>query len=58
MSTPQTSQQDISEVPNTNSVLQDRARIPQDFDHTPLKWRSLSEVMAQCNMCAIAPKNY
>lgn len=27
-------------------------------DHTPHKWKSLSKIMAQCNICIIEPKNY
>ncbi|CAL2258380.1 unnamed protein product [Prunus armeniaca] len=28
------------------------------FDHTPKKWRSVSEIMAKCNVCIVEPKNY
>nr|XP_028949377.1 uncharacterized protein LOC114821438 [Malus domestica] len=30
----------------------------QGFDHTPLKWRKLDEVLAQCNMCIMDPEKY
>ncbi|CAL2229031.1 unnamed protein product [Prunus armeniaca] len=30
----------------------------QAFDHTPLKWRNLNEVLAQCNMCIMDPEKY
>ncbi|CAL2278968.1 unnamed protein product [Prunus armeniaca] len=28
------------------------------FDHTPNKWRSVSEIMAKCNVCIVEPENY
>ncbi|CAL2254853.1 unnamed protein product [Prunus armeniaca] len=28
------------------------------FDHTPKKWRSVSEIMAKCNVCIVEPENY
>ncbi|KAM1480911.1 hypothetical protein ACFX2I_028001 [Malus domestica] len=30
----------------------------QFFDHTPLKWRKLDDVLAQCNLCIIEPEKY
>ena len=33
----------------------DRSQI---YDDTPKKWRSMSEIMAQCNMCIIEPESY
>ncbi|KAB2617076.1 retrovirus-related Pol polyprotein from transposon TNT 1-94 [Pyrus ussuriensis x Pyrus communis] len=30
----------------------------QAFDHTPLKWRNLNEVFAQCNLCIMDPEKY
>ncbi|KAM1461179.1 hypothetical protein ACFX11_045561 [Malus domestica] len=30
----------------------------QTTDHTPQKWRSVNEIMAQCNMCIVEPENY
>ena len=30
----------------------------QAFDHTPLKWKNLNEVLAQCNLCIMDPENY
>ncbi|KAB2625515.1 hypothetical protein D8674_017175 [Pyrus ussuriensis x Pyrus communis] len=30
----------------------------QAHDDTPKKWRSINEIMAQCNMCVIEPENY
>ena len=30
----------------------------QAFDHTPLKWRNLNEVLAQCNLCIMDPEKY
>ncbi|CAL9024592.1 unnamed protein product [Prunus brigantina] len=30
----------------------------QAYDHSPLKWRRLDDVLAQCNPCIIEPENY
>ncbi|CAL9003907.1 unnamed protein product [Prunus brigantina] len=30
----------------------------QRFDHTPHKWRSINDIMAQCNMCIVEPDNF
>ncbi|KAM1578272.1 hypothetical protein ACFX1Z_039846 [Malus domestica] len=31
---------------------------PQDYDHTPLKFKSLTEIYAKCNLCIIEPENF
>ncbi|KAM1861471.1 hypothetical protein ACFX13_013538 [Malus domestica] len=28
------------------------------YDHTPLKWRNLSDVLAQCNLCVMDPEKH
>ncbi|BBN69056.1 transposable element gene, partial [Prunus dulcis] len=30
----------------------------QAYDHTPLKWRRLDDVLAQCNLCIMEPEKY
>ncbi|BBG98941.1 hypothetical protein Prudu_008468 [Prunus dulcis] len=30
----------------------------QAIDHTPKKWRSVNEIMAQCNMCIVEPDSF
>ncbi|KAI5323637.1 hypothetical protein L3X38_032709 [Prunus dulcis] len=30
----------------------------QNFDHTPLKWRKLDDILAQCNMCIMEPEKF
>ncbi|KAI5337554.1 hypothetical protein L3X38_016825 [Prunus dulcis] len=30
----------------------------QAIDHTPKKWKSVNEIMAQCNMCIMEPENF
>ncbi|KAB2608513.1 hypothetical protein D8674_011681 [Pyrus ussuriensis x Pyrus communis] len=30
----------------------------QAFDNTPLKWRNLNDVLAQCNLCIMDPEKY
>ncbi|CAL2239154.1 unnamed protein product [Prunus armeniaca] len=33
-------------------------RNTQAFDHTPLKWRNLNDVLAQCNLCIMEPEKF
>ncbi|CAL9021871.1 unnamed protein product [Prunus brigantina] len=30
----------------------------QNFDHTPLKWRKLDDILAQCNLCIMEPEKF
>ncbi|KAI5322684.1 hypothetical protein L3X38_031756 [Prunus dulcis] len=30
----------------------------QTFDHTPLKWRKLDDILAQCNLCTMEPEKF
>ncbi|BBH08996.1 transposable element gene [Prunus dulcis] len=30
----------------------------QAIDHTPKKWKSINDIMAQCNMCIMEPENF
>ncbi|KAM1032295.1 hypothetical protein ACFX2I_035891 [Malus domestica] len=41
-----------------SSRLCENVRDSQAFDHTPLKWRNLEDVLAQCNLCIIEPEKY
>ncbi|BBG96571.1 transposable element gene [Prunus dulcis] len=47
---------DISTQMGEVSTLQDGSS--QAFDHTPKKWRSVNEIMTQCNMCFVEPENF
>ncbi|KAB2603157.1 hypothetical protein D8674_004162 [Pyrus ussuriensis x Pyrus communis] len=40
------------------SNVQDESVFPESYDSTPKKWRSLNEVIAQCNVCIVEPENY
>ncbi|KAM2961184.1 hypothetical protein FF1_030791 [Malus domestica] len=35
---------------------QERMTGPQDFDHTPLKYRNIAEIYEKCNLCIIEPE--
>ena len=51
---------DISTQMGENTILQD-GRISgssQAIDHTPKKWRSVNEIMAQCNICIVEPESF
>ncbi|CAL8133801.1 unnamed protein product [Prunus armeniaca] len=43
-----------------SSTLQDEgiSENPQAIAHTPKKWRSVNEIMAQCNMCIVEPESF
>ncbi|KAI5335519.1 hypothetical protein L3X38_025652 [Prunus dulcis] len=41
-------------VPQDEEIL-DRSQV---FDHTPHKWRSISDIMAKCNMCIVEPDSF
>ncbi|KAM1017343.1 hypothetical protein COP2_048179 [Malus domestica] len=34
------------------------AKISETYDHSPLKWRNLNDVLAQCNSCILEPERY
>ncbi|CAL2228057.1 unnamed protein product [Prunus armeniaca] len=42
------------------TTLQDEgiSESSQAIDHTPKKWRSVNEIMAQCNMCIVEPESF
>ncbi|CAL2240562.1 unnamed protein product [Prunus armeniaca] len=42
-----------TQTQDEDTTLQDEGigESPQAIDHTPKKWRSVNEIMAQCNMC-------
>ncbi|KAB2608298.1 hypothetical protein D8674_011466 [Pyrus ussuriensis x Pyrus communis] len=40
------------------SNVQDESVFPESYDSTPKKWRSLNEVIAQCNVCIMEPENF
>ncbi|BBH00217.1 multidrug resistance-associated protein 9 [Prunus dulcis] len=35
-----------------------RVEDTQRFDHTPLKWRKLDDILAQCNLCIVEPEKF
>ncbi|KAI5352433.1 hypothetical protein L3X38_005324 [Prunus dulcis] len=43
---------------NRSSDISSEERNTQDYDHSPLKWRRLDDVLAQCNLCIIEPEKY
>ncbi|CAL9011654.1 unnamed protein product [Prunus brigantina] len=53
-------QLEVNEVPslNTENSYQERVTGLQDFDHTPLKYKSIVEIYEKCNMCIIEPKSF
>ncbi|KAM2949706.1 hypothetical protein FF1_036572 [Malus domestica] len=43
---------------NNGSQIEGVSDRSQIYDDTAKKWRSISEIMAQCNMCIIEPESY
>ncbi|BBH04991.1 transposable element gene [Prunus dulcis] len=48
---------DHFQSPRTSDISSSM-RNTQAFDHTPLKWRNLDDVLAQCNLCIMEPENF
>ncbi|KAI5343342.1 hypothetical protein L3X38_011218 [Prunus dulcis] len=42
----------------TPGDISSEERRTQAYDHTPLKWRRLDDVLAQCNLCIMEPEKY
>ncbi|BBN68038.1 transposable element gene, partial [Prunus dulcis] len=38
--------------------IHDTAEITKPYDHTPVKWRSINDIMAQCNLYIVEPEKY
>ncbi|CAL2260341.1 unnamed protein product [Prunus armeniaca] len=36
--------------------IHETAEITKPYDHTPVKWRSLNDILAQCNLCIVEPE--
>ncbi|CAL8138644.1 unnamed protein product [Prunus armeniaca] len=43
---------------STPCDISSEERRTQAYDHTPLKWRKLDDVLAQCNLCIMEPEKY
>ncbi|CAL2230473.1 unnamed protein product [Prunus armeniaca] len=41
-----------------SSKASSRLEDTQNFDHTPLKWRKLDDILAQCNLCVMEPEKF
>ncbi|CAL8989009.1 unnamed protein product, partial [Prunus brigantina] len=41
-----------------SSKISSRVQDTQNFDHTPLKWRKLDDILAQCNLCIMEPEKF
>ncbi|CAL2257239.1 unnamed protein product [Prunus armeniaca] len=48
----------LSSTHHTPSDISSEERRTQAYDHSPLKWRRLDDVLAQCNLCIMEPENY
>ncbi|KAM2263641.1 hypothetical protein ACFXTI_039901 [Malus domestica] len=50
------SEENVGQSLVTELSDQERMTGPQDFDHTPLKYRNIAEIYEKCNMCVIEPE--
>ncbi|CAL8132132.1 unnamed protein product [Prunus armeniaca] len=48
---------DHLQTPRTSDISSSM-RNTQAYDHTPLKWRNLDDVLAQCNLCIMEPEKF
>ncbi|KAI5350522.1 hypothetical protein L3X38_003413 [Prunus dulcis] len=53
--TPQTLDMQESTLSTPGDISSEERRT-QAYDHTPLKWRRLDDVLAQCNLCIMEPE--
>lgn len=42
----------------STSSSQEITDVTQFYDHTPLKWRNLNDVLTQCNLCIVELEKY
>ncbi|KAI5316415.1 hypothetical protein L3X38_036122 [Prunus dulcis] len=51
---------DIQTQADEDPTMQDESieECSQAIDHTPKKWKSINDIMAQCNMCIMEPENF
>ncbi|CAL8176899.1 unnamed protein product [Prunus armeniaca] len=38
--------------------IHETAKITKPYDHTPVKWRSINDIMTQCNLYIVEPEKY
>ncbi|KAM1223589.1 hypothetical protein ACFX2G_043549 [Malus domestica] len=48
----------FSHTEEQESSIQESVEIPQSYDHTPVKWRNINDIMAQCNLCIVEPEKF
>ncbi|KAM1470398.1 hypothetical protein ACFX11_041122 [Malus domestica] len=47
-----------SHTEEQESSTHESVEIPQSYDHTPVKWRNINDIMAQCNLCIVEPEKF
>ncbi|CAL8990976.1 unnamed protein product, partial [Prunus brigantina] len=47
-----------SQAEEQENITHESANISQPYDHTPVKWRNISDILAQCNLCIVEPERY
>ncbi|CAL8176707.1 unnamed protein product [Prunus armeniaca] len=39
-------------------IIHQSAKISQPYDHTPIRWRNICDILAQCNLCIVKLEKY
>ncbi|KAI5317658.1 hypothetical protein L3X38_037365 [Prunus dulcis] len=47
-----------SQIEDQERNIHGTAEITRPYDHTPIKWRNISDILAQCNLCIVEPEKY
>ncbi|KAI5354684.1 hypothetical protein L3X38_007579 [Prunus dulcis] len=48
----------FTQAEEQENVIHEHADTSQPYDHTPLKWRNINDILAQCNLCIVEPEKY
>ncbi|CAL8134899.1 unnamed protein product [Prunus armeniaca] len=47
-----------SQVEEQERNIHETVEITKPYDHTPVKWRSINDILAQCNLYIVEPEKY
>ncbi|KAI5317689.1 hypothetical protein L3X38_037396 [Prunus dulcis] len=47
-----------SQIEDQERNIHGTAEITRPYDHTLIKWRNISDILAQCNLCIVEPEKY
>ncbi|KAI5311998.1 hypothetical protein L3X38_041171 [Prunus dulcis] len=47
-----------SQIEDQERNIHGTTEITRPYDHTPVKWRNISDILAQCNLCIVELEKY